>query len=92
MSKIIDLISDDFSLNIERMFSSNTNRNKLAVLIITRAYYVYVDLKAGIQFSEIEFNRLVAFKNFIQSYLSMYDNDDSTKVLYSELCIFLELE
>lgn len=91
MSNIKNLLSDDFKRNIQHLFDKSCGKGTFGVITITRAYYVYIDINAGFEFSVIDYHRLVAFRLFLRNYVLVY-NDDITKQLLDELKKFLVIK
>ncbi len=75
-----DLLSDDFSNFINESFENETARRK--VPIITRAYYVFIDLKAGYHIDKIEKYRLEKFHSVLWGYVLKNKKDLLSKQLW----------
>lgn len=66
MSFTKSLISEEFSTAIEKAFE----KSKVGVRSITRAYYVYIDIKDGFSLSDMSDYRLKPFCRFLVSYMA----------------------
>ena len=77
------LFSEEFSLSIQKSFDTETIKKN--VVNVTRAYYVYVDLKGGISLDKIERYRLEPFHSFLRDYISLNKSDNLSTQLF-ELC------
>lgn len=60
------LISEEFSDAIEKAFE----KSKIGVQSITRAYYVYIDIKEGFSLIDMSDYRLKPFCRFLVSYMA----------------------
>lgn len=79
----IHLLSPEFSEKIENMFTIETRKKH--VENITRAYYVFIDLKNGFSIDKIEKSRLECFHSFLWGYLLVHKNDNLSHELW-KLC------
>lgn len=77
------LLSAEFSQAIQKAF--DTEKRKKNVVNVTRAYYVYVDLKGGISLDIIERYRLEPFHSFLWDYISINKSDNLSTQLW-EIC------
>lgn len=78
-----DLLSSEFSQAIQKAFDTETR--KMNVANITRAYYVFIDLKGGISLDKIEKYRLEPFHSFLWAYISLNKSDKQSSQLW-RLC------
>ncbi len=77
------LLSAEFSLSIQKAFDTETRKKN--VVNVTRAYYVFVDLKGGISLDRIERYRLETFHSFLRDYISLNKSDNLSTQLW-EIC------
>lgn len=74
-----DLFSQKFQFYMDLAFEKcNTNN----VQKITRAYYVYLDLKAGVDLNIIEKFRLEPFHSFLWGYILNFPEDTEANKLW----------
>jgi len=78
-----DLLSSEFSQAIQKAFETETRKKN--VVNVTRAYYVFIDLKAGISLDRIEKYRLESFHSFLCAYIAINKSDKFSLQLW-ELC------
>lgn len=78
-----DLLSSDFSQAIQKAFDTETRRKNIQY--VTRAYYVFIDLKRGITIDKIERSRLEPFHSFLWAYITLNKSDKLSEQLW-ELC------
>ena len=79
-----DFISKEFEECITEIFNKlgETISKKGAVLSVTRAYYVFIDLKNNIPLSKIEEYRLQHFHTFLWGYLLNNAKDKKSNKLW----------
>lgn len=78
-----DLLSPEFSNAIQEAFETDWIRKNM--INVTRAYYVFVDLKAGFPIDKIEKYRLESFHSFLWAYILRNESDKLSFQLW-ELC------
>lgn len=78
-----DLLSSEFSQAIQKAFDTETRKKN--VVNVTRAYYVFIDIKGGISLDRIAKYRLEPFHSFLWAYISLNKSDNLSTQLW-ELC------
>ena len=76
-----DLITEEFAVFMEKAFK-NCPSNRISVQNVTRAYYVFIDLKGGIKLSMIEANRLDKFHSILWGWVLKNPSDLISKKLF----------